>query len=291
MKFLLREHANAHSLLRKAQIEDRIWNLVLPAERRPYKSKPRYLAHALGGAINQYAQRAYLLKAKGNTELWRRVDHEGMLATTAVRLHREARVLEKRRKIPFIDALMTVLGEYDSLPKRGKTRARNPSKLSRVKDRQVQQARKRAKQVRENGDTFWKELRESIREYVVAHLPDGEVVDIDPVWRALETDLKVVIEDFQSRLSRLRREQRETLEPIKRSRLRDACQTLHLDPPTKTKPLDMARVRKQKRVLARAYHPDAHGGDDSMRAQYNAVLDAYHVIEQWHHETQESEAK
>ena len=293
-KTLLREHRATHSIRRKAELEEQMWACLSIRERAPFHGRAKYFAHTLGGSQRQYGERMYLLNAKENEELWRRVEFEAMGLTTATRLHREARANAERHKIPLKDALFLVLKEYDRLPQQ-KTPSghvvhkRTPTSLSRTKQKQIKKERRKAGQIRRNGDAFWMELRDTIREYVVAHLPDGETVEVEPVWRALETDLRVVIDDFQARLSRLRKEQREALAPIKRARLRNACQTLHLDPPTKNSPLNMAKVRKQKRVLARAYHPDAHGGDESMRAQYDAVLEAYRIIEQWQNE-QEKEA-
>ena len=288
-KTLIREHRTTHSLLRKAQIEDALWELLEPVKRPPFRGKANYIKHLLGGSSRQIRERAYLMRADETAELWRRIENEGMLTTTATRLHREARANAERHRIPLGDALYLVLQEYDKLPTRkapgGRTiRQRNPSKLSRTKQKQIKNERRKAAKIRRNGEAFWMELRDTLREYITAQLPDGETIEIEPVWRALEADLKVVIDDFQARLYRLRREQREALEPVKRRKLCTACQILHLDPPTKNKPLNMTEVRRQKRVLARAYHPDAHGGDDSMRAQYEAVLDAYRVIEQWNNE-------
>jgi uncharacterized protein YeeX (DUF496 family) len=288
-KTLMRQHRATHSLHRKAKLEEQMWECLTLEERRPFRGRPKYFAHALGGSERQYGERMYLLRAEHNEELWRRVEQEAMGLTTATRLHREARANAERHKIPLPDAIFLVLKEYDRLPLRktpsGRAvRQRNPTQLSRTKQKQIKRDRRKASRLRQNGDAFWVELRDTIREYVTAQLPDGEMVEIEPVWKALETDLKVIIDDFQARLYRLRKEQREDAQPIKRRRLRVACQTLHLDPPRKGKPLDMKAVKRQKRVLARAYHPDAHGGDESMRAQYDAVLEAYRTIEQWDNE-------
>ena len=40
-------------------------------------------------------------------------------------------------------------------------------------------------------------------------------------------------------------------------------------------------ANKQKRSLARLYHPDSHGGSEHTRAQYQAVIDAFLIVDQY----------
>ena len=278
---LLRDYKTETSKKKKAEIGKRLWDLLSPGERLKHKNQGYFMRSVFGGSVFGYQQHVYLLKAYGSKELWRRVDHEGMPISTAVRLHREARAYSKDKGIPLIDALAKVLQVFDKLPSRKDgTRHKPVRKIHRKK------------KASPDADTFWSQLRESIREHVAEKLPDCDFIEMDPLWREFEIDLQTAIVSFQNRINYRQKQQEKIVEPIKRRKLREACEILHMDPPTKARPLDLHKAKKQKRLLARTYHPDAHGGDDSMREHYEAVLDAYRVIETWHHQNhKETEAR
>lgn len=278
---LLRDYKTEPSQEKKAEIGHRLWTMLPPQGRLKHRNQGRFLHSVFGGSIFKHRERAYLLKAHGSKDLWRRIDHEGMPISTATRLHREARAYATDKSIPLVDALAKVLQVYDALPPRKNGRRRKHLRKTKTKTKAAP-----------NVETFWSELRESIRAHVAKKLPDADFIEVDPLWREFEIELQAVIDSFKNRLRYRQKYQEDTHRPIQRRKLREACEILHMDPPTKARPLDLNRARKQKRLLARTYHPDAHGGDDSMREHYEAVLDAYRVIETWHHQNQtEEEAK
>ena len=56
---------------------------------------------------------------------------------------------------------------------------------------------------------------------------------------------------------------------------------LAIDPPKKLgEPVDLKQAAKQKRTLARLYHPDASGREDT-RGAYEQVIKAYEALEEY----------
>lgn len=56
-----------------------------------------------------------------------------------------------------------------------------------------------------------------------------------------------------------------------------------MDPPKRGSSLaaTLAQANRQKRTLARLYHPDTNEGSDTTRPQFQAVIDAYLLVEQY----------
>lgn len=95
-------------------------------------------------------------------------------------------------------------------------------------------------------------------------------------------DFNEVLLHFTNKAARLKKQSTsddEKAKSVSRRRLRESFEVLRLPPPKKGRPIDMAAVKKQKRALVRMYHPDAHGGDETMREQYQYVLEAVEIIE------------
>ncbi len=79
-----------------------------------------------------------------------------------------------------------------------------------------------------------------------------------------------------------------TFDQLRRS-ARIACRTLSIDPPKPGEPIDHNTLRARKRVLVRAFHPDM-SGTDATREQYEAVLAACDVVEQYNQSLADADA-
>jgi curved DNA-binding protein CbpA len=279
---LLQQYQNISSLREKTRIEGELWELLSREQRRQFKNRVCFLKQTFGGSQNEYGNRQYLYNAADADVLWEHLERGTLKLETATRLHRAARRLAIERKTTVAVALEDVLAEYARLPKRADgTRVRNG--MSRT-----------AKLERANKSTrsFWSSLRKQIANHVRKNLPQGDVTDMETLWLQLETDIKVAIEDFQNKLRYTKKRTEAAQSSVSRREFREAFETLLLEPPRKNKPIDIDKVRGNKRKLARQYHPDMNAGDDDMRDAYEAVIEAALLIEdEYKKQKQEQEQK
>ena len=133
---------------------------------------------------------------------------------------------------------------------------------------------------------FFEEIREHALVFAKESGGDAEVEDVimERLISGLETDLKVAFDGFLARLRAVKKFNKNDLRAksgITQAVLRKACLALAMDPPVFGKPVDLKKAEKQKRRTAAQYHPDKHAGDDSMRAQYENVLESFSLIEKY----------
>lgn len=60
-----------------------------------------------------------------------------------------------------------------------------------------------------------------------------------------------------------------------------ACGVLRIPVPREGTPIDLELARKNKLAAARLFHPDAMGGNESKRAQFEVVVEAYAWLEKY----------
>jgi hypothetical protein len=68
-----------------------------------------------------------------------------------------------------------------------------------------------------------------------------------------------------------------------RRQVREACRVLHVDPPLRLTAVPARffdQAKRQFRSLARTYHTDT-SGTDATRPQFEAVMEAWNVIQQF----------
>jgi hypothetical protein len=128
---------------------------------------------------------------------------------------------------------------------------------------------------------FWKDLRSMCLEYATRRLPGHMPEDIEDAVRTLETDVKVAFEQYTARLRRAQDPMRTVLS---RRHIAEACRVLLIDPPKSLAnvPRDyQTKAQGQFKRLAREYHPDTHGGSESTRRQYEAVVAAWNTLREF----------
>lgn len=129
---------------------------------------------------------------------------------------------------------------------------------------------------------FWQRLRDVVSVHMRPRLEGVPEHERDRLMDDFDRDIQSVFAQHSAKwqkASRLLQEQRR----IPRQRFVNALRALHMDPPRRGAPLEpvLVQANKQKRTLARLYHPDSHGGSEHTRDQYQAVLDAFLVVEQY----------
>lgn len=260
----------------KAEVEAKVWAAAPPDMRKSFNRKD-YLSLALN--VNKYepgCRQAVLSLGVAGDELWDRI-HSGKLSLNAAsKLAAKAR---KLRSLPLAEAVKSVLKEYDDLPNVcwvGGIPTRRPA---------LRKTDKRTAAAEANERSFWESYRGLVEPYVKGRLKNTDPLKAEVLWRAFEKDFRILLDDFQRRLSRVEQEAREGVEAarkqVTRVKLLDACNALHMDPPRLGEPVDLKMAAQQKKRLVRLYHPDAHGGDESTRPEYEAVLAAFDSVESY----------
>lgn len=216
--------------------------------------------------------------------LWVRIHNKEMLLKVGRQLVITARkdTLEKRGTKSMEAAILDALKAYDALPHvrvqdgipfrvNGPRAKGEPEK---VKFMQFNQSQDRE---------FWITFRATLSGYFEKKCEGLDPSTVELLKRGFETDLKVATEQFLANVRRVQAREKSHAEvaliAITRNKILEACTTLHMDPPSVGKPVDLEKARRQKKVLARAYHPDANGGDESLRSKYIAVMDAFQILE------------
>ena len=283
-----KQHYDTLTELERALTERRIWDSS-SRMREPGTRYGKFMAQRLGISERLASDRYCLINQGGSIDLlWKRVDDD-MIVGTAVSLSRSAKQTAADEKIPFGEALAKVLAKYDSLPAMrtagGKVIRRQQGKPMFPEHTDAHaKARRRGRPptVAPSGvSNFWDDLRASIANYATERL-----IGVDPdtaieVSKNLEVELRSVIDAWQTKLDYLRRKAGEDSAVIGRRSVLSACQTLHLASPRVGKPIDMKEAKKQRTRLVRLYHPDSNGGSEETRTLYEAVIEAYIILEQY----------
>jgi hypothetical protein len=100
--------------------------------------------------------------------------------------------------------------------------------------------------------------------------------------RDFEFEVRVTYEDLLRKISGFRKELGMTgMDTITFSTAKQACEVLGVEPPKKSEQVDAITARRAHRKLASQFHPDRNGGSEKLVAQYQAVNEAWEVIQQY----------
>lgn len=263
----------------KARLEERLWSLA-PPETRKGVVRRDWLAATLGreqtGSLFALISRQSLLGAP--QILWDRVNAGSMSLDAAARLWRYTKA-ELRRQVGAdpVKLVVEALAIHDARPRRKNGTVRGSSKLT---SRVAHEPLSRSSQVGTSSRAAWNRLRDVLGEIVDAKFIRKNV-DATPARRAavmtyIESEIDSVIQGVDHRIRFFVRGALEDAE-ITRRQVLDACKVLTMEPPSPGVEADLGLARRQKRRLAEAYHPDKVG--DSLRDQYQAVIEAFSVLE------------
>lgn len=282
----------------KATREKEIWDATDHLTRRQYDRR-EYIATFMGGTQAKVQIREALINAGSAGDiLWQKIEQEGMLPATAHRLLREAKARVVPKKETLIEGLGVILAEYDALPvaKTGDGRAfrrRNPSHIKRPVT-VVGKSKKKGTPKEDDSKTLFSQMREIIAGYVAGRLEGIDPIMGERLWQTFSKDLNTLLGDFSRKVYRVARQERTEVAlkvEVGRREVLDACATLRMNAPKIGRPVDLAMAKRQKRSLARLLHPDSNSGDHSLADQYDEVVKAFDVLEQYNESFQDQGRK
>lgn len=242
--------------------------------------------------VSQYEvsqRRALLLAGRPAEFLWHKVD-QGLRIGKAVGLLREAqRNLHPKDRDGLHERLKNLTGAYghrknwrrylgpeDAEPQ-SETEPESEAAAPSVALPELPPAPER----RETR-AFWNELKQGVLGYLKSTVPEAGEDERENYAADFERDLAMLIDQHRTKWSKAGRMAREQ-KRVSRKRFIEALRTLHMDPPERGAPVDavLGPARKQQRKLGALYHPDAHQGAEHMRPQYQAVMEAFSIIERY----------
>lgn len=270
----------------RARFEHTLWRAVPQDVRRVHNYRiESWFMTRFGVSPTYVRERSDLHNADPlSAALWPLIDKNELIPATAVRLIQEGRRIAAAQAVPPAEGVRQALAAYQALPatryvKGRLVRQRNPRILPQ------QGATGRKSQLTKGA--LWDTLRKSFAAFMRPRMAGIDPIVAERLWTDLEVELNLLIDTFSSKISRTVRGAAPKDDLLARRKLNSALKTLHMGPSSVGKPIDMKKAREQKRVLARAYHPDRHGGDETTRPQYQAVIDAYNLIEEYAASTNE----
>jgi hypothetical protein len=257
--------------------------------------------HLDAGKVGQYEQRAALWSRGDEVEaLWELLDGpERAALRTVTNLCKQAKNIAATKGYSLREAIEIVLAEYRRAPLRhfqdGTSYRAAAATVEGVikkvalehapKAAKGPKARTRTRPITSSGDvrSANTEVRKIVAQGVVDRLigygaePGAEII-LQAVQEA-GIEVEALFATVGRIIARAESVIKGTQLPTpSRRRLNEAFRLLNLEPPKNAQAIDMKRVLKQKQRMASLYHPDAHGGDESMRPQFTAVVEAYETI-------------
>jgi len=129
--------------------------------------------------------------------------------------------------------------------------------------------------------TVWKRVEAVIDRYLASELEGLDQPSRDALLSRFRVDLHLLFTDW-AEVIRARKRHSAGLGEIVRMSTRNevlaACRALDIAPPPPGAPADLAAAKKQRKKLARLYHPDVQG-TDAARDKFAQVMAAYLTLE------------
>lgn len=273
LRDLLDMYSRATTQRERAELEAAIREAA-PAHlpRTPQKHVMQWQSETLGVTQYDLAMRRDLWCGGGPAEvLWPRIE-DGLQMRAAVKLLRKARGTVNRHDREGLRlAIERELKLFDDQDRARYAEPEDPDDDGPPLPRADLEPKE-----------FHHRLRKSLLAYMQPRLGSLPEHDREKLVDDFERDIKALIAQHGAKWQKLARVLTEQ-KRVSRQKFVNALRTLHMDPPRRGSPLEplVAQANKQKRTLARLYHPDSHGGSEHTRAQYQAVLDAFLIIEQY----------
>lgn len=278
--------------------EETLWRMYLAedAAKNPDRESNRGMALrqpfsiATGMSQRAVAERKMLLMLGHVADpLWARMGAKQMLLSTAARVAREAKLIGMSRGISIKDAVLEALKDYDALPFSivvDGVPVRRGSFTNRLKenDKTVPKYTMPAGSAAKSDDyLMWQKIQQDMIAFIEKKVGGVPGLTATTIVKDFTVGMKVLVHEAQNKIKRAADLQMETAKAkrVPRHAVVSACNTLKMDQPGVNQPVNLELAKRQKKILARLYHPDAHGGSDRTRLLYEEALAAFDLLEQY----------
>lgn len=279
-----------------AVMEDELWGAR--REEDLHIARPVWLVKVTGGAAKHVDMRSQIYSAEPDTKvLWPRVENGGdMTPSTAIQVMRDARRMRAEQHISFEEAVRCALADYDALPVATRVsdgRVVRKKAHGNAYTRATSEPPPSSERVVETGEPVtdrppWWQIRDLVHNMVDARLAMVDELVRERVRQELDNECKLFVSTLQTCLhNATQRARKEHHQPVTMGMLKQACEILALDPPSRSSALDetllqawFTQAKNAKNRLVRQYHPDTRG-DDKTRVQYEETMRAYELARRY----------
>ena len=219
--------------------------------------------------------------------LWERILNKQMLVSTAVRIIRDAKVIGMENRLSMREAIAAALEEYDSLPffilVEGVPVRRNTTSRTGVDVEEKETRVVPPGSAKSDDYLMWQKIQADLTAYIEKKVGGMQGLTGTTIVKEFVVGMKVLIHETQNKIKRAAELQMESAKArrIPRHAVVGACNTLKMDHPGVGQPVNLDLAKRQKKILARLYHPDAHGGSDRTRLLYEEALAAFDLLEKY----------
>jgi hypothetical protein len=273
--------------LRVALLEEDAWALYKAICRADKKTMPlrRYFFAELGDKARS-DRRGHLLGLREWAKLfWEKIASEQLPLSTAYKLALESKSLGFEKGISSAEACAQVWEAYNS---DGHVMS---SPTGRVYRKRPGVVRVDASPVNSNDEDWNPDVSDSKKFHAQLRLLTTKFIDarlegLDPsikkdLSRDFEYELRVCYEDLLAKIQRHRKDLKQDDSDVSFSEVRQACECLDIPVPKRGEEVDMLDARTRYRKLAARFHPDRNGGDHKLVRQYQAVNEAWQIIQRY----------
>jgi hypothetical protein len=267
----------------KAELEREIWFQYSTAKGRGFsKETPRrsWFQSHFGGTKKEYQDRSVLMNAGPWVEpIWQRIE-SGLPVSTALNLIKISKNKAASSGSSNEDALKKALEEYDSI----KYTCRNAAGKEFKRNAPYKENCDKPGSIGDSSE-FFRQIRTLTEEFLNVRL-----VGIDPyLAEQAKTEfvewIKQGYEDLRKRIMRHRRDaKQEVMAKIGRTRFVQSCEVLGIRA-TFGKPIDLNKAKKAKFNRVKNLHPDKNDGSHALQEEYQAVIKAYNLLEDYARQT------
>ncbi len=269
---------------KKAELEKELWDVYkssIPAGQAAGHRRA-WFKSVFDDSPTRYEHRQHMLSSGSWVQPFWDLYESGVPHWTIFRLYQTARTLAVEKSVIPAVAAKRVLeahfsGKVVDLPPDSRPEESAPEELVPLADPFVQDSQiSRTK-------AFIARLASMTDEYVKASLV-GLSADQASVRKAVSDFSSYVSEaseDFRRKLSSLRSSATRDAQPrVSRSQFRSACEVLGVSFQFGG-PVDLKACKRMMLNRARDLHPDKNGGSHSARAEYQAVIESYGLLESY----------
>ena len=243
----------------KADIEEQLWRLSSGEERRQAPNREAWLMFKLGGtagdgSCTQYKERAKLREAPA--EMWEYIEGGKVALGIAVRIYRDTLRIMKAEGVNFTKAL-----EAASKP-------RASLRSGKVADVDGDSPRR--------GD--WANLYSVLDDIAQARMRDLPEFDRRDLCEDLKRRIQAEVATFIAKVHRRKAGEDRITFPALYQKVKSACESLRMNPPSYREQVDLKAAKKNKLALVAFYHPDSNPSGSNTE-DYQTVIEAYDTIE------------
>lgn len=274
------------SQLEIAKQESVVWDLfksLLTADRKTAPRREIYFKDTFGDGYRPGVRLNLLSLREWSTFYWDKIDR-GLALMAGYRLAKEAKKLGMDEGLTYKDACERVWKRYTDEGKPS-TNSRISGSFYKKKPKVAADEFADSKNFDpdvKNSKRFRSYLRTLTKNFVYARLEGVDESIRSEVTRDFEYDIRVAYEDLLRRIYKLRKEfQFDVADMISNDDVRQACECLDVPVPSPGDPVDVLVARPRFKKLAGQFHPDRHKGDDRFVRQYNAVVEAWDIIQEY----------